>query len=473
MGKFWLRKTSHAQKAVASTDSLSRIQKENASSSGGNSDQFGSEILRFLASPDAEVLCITGKWGVGKTFAWKHYLKIAQTNKIISLDNYSYVSLFGREVLEDVKTAIVENTVDSHIIETRPNIDNFRNSIGHATAYANEIKKLASYFPTSSGWAGGLNRLIYLNLHKQIICFDDLERSGKNLESKSIMGIVSELKEEKKCKVVILLNKDESQDTNLSSFEEQLEKVADIVLNFNPTIKQAVEIGLDQSSPHYASMSRCITILQITNIRVIKQIERICGRAIEIIAEIDERIINQAISTLALLTFSKLQPDQAPSMDFIIKYNRYGDLLGKDNKDDPVSRKRREDRNFLQSYDFGGMDEFDQSLLDGINNGYFDIEKLKAEADKLRSKIDIGDKNALMRTAWDIFHGSFKLNEDEFIDTLLNSARISYEIIDPTQLSSVMAVMKEFNKEELAAICLREYMDKNADKPHEFLGSVI
>ena len=39
------------------------------------------EIARFLASPDAEVLCLRGKWGVGKTYSWNEFLKQAQRQK--------------------------------------------------------------------------------------------------------------------------------------------------------------------------------------------------------------------------------------------------------------------------------------------------------------------------------------------------------------------------------------------------------
>ena len=69
------------------------------------------EIRRFLASADAEVLCISGKWGVGKTFAWNKYLQEADRDGAIGLKRYSYVSLFGRNSLDDVRSAIFENTV--------------------------------------------------------------------------------------------------------------------------------------------------------------------------------------------------------------------------------------------------------------------------------------------------------------------------------------------------------------------------
>jgi hypothetical protein len=45
-----------------------------------------SEIERFLADKEPAVLCITGAWGVGKTYAWSRYLRNAQTCRTIGLD---------------------------------------------------------------------------------------------------------------------------------------------------------------------------------------------------------------------------------------------------------------------------------------------------------------------------------------------------------------------------------------------------
>ncbi len=33
------------------------------------------EIERFLRSPSPEVLCISGRWGVGKTYSWQTFLR--------------------------------------------------------------------------------------------------------------------------------------------------------------------------------------------------------------------------------------------------------------------------------------------------------------------------------------------------------------------------------------------------------------
>jgi hypothetical protein len=67
------------------------------------------EFGKFVARDGAEVLCIKGRWGVGKTYAWGNALEQAQKANTIKLPRYSYVSLFGVNSLDELKFAIFEN----------------------------------------------------------------------------------------------------------------------------------------------------------------------------------------------------------------------------------------------------------------------------------------------------------------------------------------------------------------------------
>ncbi|WP_294204008.1 hypothetical protein [uncultured Sphingomonas sp.] len=68
------------------------------------------EIKRFLRNDHPEVLCIKGKWGVGKTFAWRKWLAEVGGDGTLKSKNYAYVSLFGLNSLGsgpiDVSVAI-------------------------------------------------------------------------------------------------------------------------------------------------------------------------------------------------------------------------------------------------------------------------------------------------------------------------------------------------------------------------------
>jgi len=87
-----------------------------------------SETERFLADTEPAVLCITGAWGVGKTFAWNRHLQDAQTRQAIGPEHYACVSLFGNNSLDDLKYAIFENTVATTGIGIEPSLETLRSN---------------------------------------------------------------------------------------------------------------------------------------------------------------------------------------------------------------------------------------------------------------------------------------------------------------------------------------------------------
>ncbi len=73
------------------------------------------------------------------------------------------------------------------------------------------------------------------------------------------------LKEERKCKVVLLLNDKEHE--SKAEFDKQLEKVADITLQFSPTPDEAAAIGLSRNKDISEITKPLVVKLGITNIR--------------------------------------------------------------------------------------------------------------------------------------------------------------------------------------------------------------
>jgi hypothetical protein len=69
-------------------------------------DILKAQIWRFLKSDTPEVLAIKGAWGVGKTYSWNKFLNKANNRNEISLERYSYVSLFGVDSLEELRFLI-------------------------------------------------------------------------------------------------------------------------------------------------------------------------------------------------------------------------------------------------------------------------------------------------------------------------------------------------------------------------------
>jgi hypothetical protein len=199
------------------------------------------EVIRFLSDPTPEVLCIRGKWGTGKTYAWTKYLSEAKNAGQIGLERYSYVSLFGLQSLDQLKNTIFENTIDRKSIGIEPSLATVKDN---ALDVARQLgrKGLKSVLELGSSlYAGAKNAVAPLQslafhfVKDQIICIDDLERKGKDLRSIDIFGLISFLRERRRCKVVLILNDEELSEEDKVALEKYQEKVIDISLLFAPT----------------------------------------------------------------------------------------------------------------------------------------------------------------------------------------------------------------------------------------------
>jgi hypothetical protein len=84
--------------------------------------QVENAIINFVASSTSEVMCLTGKWGVGKSYAWDHFLKKAKARGRVTLRKYAYVSLFGLGSLDHLKSAIFQYSIASKDIGMEPSL---------------------------------------------------------------------------------------------------------------------------------------------------------------------------------------------------------------------------------------------------------------------------------------------------------------------------------------------------------------
>src|ERR1019366_8753973 len=128
------------------------------------------EIRRFLSTNEPEVVCISGRWGVGKTFAWNRYLKYAQKNGTIALKRYSYVSLFGVNSLDELKYSIFENSVQSSEIGVEPSLETLHSN---TAAAADRLGRKSLWFiqqiPLIKNYVGGLGPVWFLSVRKTIV----------------------------------------------------------------------------------------------------------------------------------------------------------------------------------------------------------------------------------------------------------------------------------------------------------------
>ena len=198
-------------------------------------------------------VAITGSWGVGKTFFWNTFRKNNPNKK-----KYVYVSLFGLESLSDLKTHIY-----SHI-ENNSSAIEIPRWIRGLPSILKETK--ISQFGISSS-AKIFDSLMFNQVKDAIICFDDFERMSNKLDIKDVMGLANQLKLERNCQVILILDESKTENENKKKYAEYKEKLIDEEIKITSVEPLLRENAKDIDEPLVNLMVKFADKLEIHNFR--------------------------------------------------------------------------------------------------------------------------------------------------------------------------------------------------------------
>ena len=405
------------------------------------------------------MICLRGRWGVGKTYLWDAALRDAKTNKRIPDRYYSYVSLFGLGGLNDLKHAIFENTIPPDLIGRTLTIEDIGNSaVASAPVFTRVITKLLP-FAGQSGLAEAVKRLSFIYVRNMLVCFDDIDRRSEDLNIKDVFGLASLLKEERNCKVLIIANEQRLTDDDRAEFNTHLEKVADRHLIYSPTAQEAAEIAVPGiNRPDGELRDRFIT-LGVSNIRIIKRAARIVSEIGPLLADYDEQVLSQAIATVALLVWCKYGEGDRPDIDYLRRFNMFSE---------PKDEKERTWIALMHQYGFGQLDEFDRAVLRSIEQGYPETDAIVrggAALDKLAKNQKLDRQ---FSRAWDLYHDTFAANEDELANELYKATCSSLSVVTPNNLNSTVSLLKELKRNDEALDIIDRYVKERKEEPELF-----
>lgn len=419
------------------------------------------EIARFLKVSEPGVLCISGAWGVGKTFLWRQVLDQLNKASDLSFTRYSYVSLFGLNSLDDVKSALFENM---EWLDRDATSFTQRGKAG-AKALAARAKKL-SELAGALPWVGqafAKARSLYFSLiQDQIVCIDDLDRCSKNLDVKDVLGLISFLREQRGCKVALILNAEKLGD-NREEFDALLEKVIEEKVLLAPTAIESAAIALEgKNDPLSSKLKTNCETLGIRNIRVIKQIERVVRRVDEFLTNFSQPVRDQATHSLTLFGWSKYDSENSIKLDFL-KVSPLERHLARDDQAAPEPPEEAAWGSLLVKYKFGHADDFDLTLLKYVDTMILDIDEIQSEAQKLQEQQRIGALHGAYDAAWRPFHDSFDDNEDEVVAALFDGTKNSFEVVSLPNLNVTVKLLKELGRKKEASDLLRFFAENRND----------
>ncbi|MBD9356383.1 P-loop NTPase family protein [Methylomonas albis] len=446
-------------------------------------------VFDFLKTDTPEVLAISGEWGVGKTYSWDDYLITAKNKNAIALDRYAYVSLFGINSLSAFKYALFESIVNKNLIGKRSTVESFKEN---ATAVSKSLgRKIGPWLinaPVLKNFSTQIESVSFLSISNTLICIDDLERAGKDLKLQDVLGLVSLLKEQKKCKVVLLVNDDDS-NQGISDYKIYREKVVDVDLKFEPTSFDCASIVYKGDDYNSKKLIEFTSKLGIKNIRILKKIERLALLGMPCLNGFDEEVKYQFLHSLALFTYcnysniqsSKPDPikstfNSVPTLKFVtnLGYNAWG--IGDDKE---LTGEQQAWKSFLSEYGYNNTDDFDLVIADAVVAGYFMEDNLKEKAQALNEHHSASKSKSSFTETWRLFHDSFDDNQSQVINCLYESFKRNAKHITPNNLNGTVMLFKELGEFDKALELLEYYITLRKDETglfnienHNFFGDI-
>ena len=228
-------------------------------------------------------IMINGDWGCGKTYYIKKNLfKIIETinsfeeNKKGEKFKYEplYVSLYGVSNINDV------------LYKVQLELNPWLKSKGWALA-STGISKLGSLFNMNTSKEDEKNILSVFSIKRnRVIFFDDLERIDKNLSLSSVLGQINHFTEQDNLKVVIVCNKDKTDEI----FSEINEKTVRFSCEYNPSLGDLYESFIENYKGKYKEFLRNQKeiVLNVFNVAKYKNL-----RTLRFILDVFEKIYKE------------------------------------------------------------------------------------------------------------------------------------------------------------------------------------
>lgn len=182
-------------------------------------------VKNYLSMNTSGALLVTGDWGCGKT----HYFKNELFNEIMNEGSYIpvMVSLFGLTELKEIP----ERVLYAYLDKVGKHGARYGKIAQYTKIITDALPVIKDYVDVDKllGSGEGLYKIIPNNI---LICFDDIERAIETIKINDILGVVNELVENKRYKVIIIANESFIKTEQLVFKEKVIEKT----LKFLPDI---------------------------------------------------------------------------------------------------------------------------------------------------------------------------------------------------------------------------------------------
>ncbi|WP_313218431.1 hypothetical protein [Stenotrophomonas sp.] len=400
-----------------------------------------STLLRLIKSQQPRAVALIGGWGRGKTHMWRNLVASTPDQ---ARSKYSYVSLFGVNSLEDLKLAIFQREIDAGPPAADPTWWQRQKSKLPGRAVVESASQI------ENPWLNNLNALYrtvaFSQVKGRLICLDDFERKGKDLDLEEVLGLITFLSEERECAVVLILN-DTTMD-GIDDWNKYREKVFHAEVTYRPSTETCINIilGNDARNEWHKGARHVLTQLDVSNMRIMTRIKDAIAPLAEAFPDASDATQFQIGATLALYIYChNASGEGAPPMERALTHHRFGFAT----PDDELSDDEKRWNAILSKIDFY-PDELDLAVTAYVRDGYPDIASFATQVARMESAQQANSADQAFTSAWEAYHNSFDDNSQEVITRFTESFPAAAPTMHAMNANSTIALMRQLGKEELA-----------------------
>lgn len=437
--------------------------------------QIEASLDAFLSGED-RVMVIRGAWGVGKTYFWSSYVTRSITDQSLSQVAYSYVSLFGKSSLPDIRASIFQagkpiakdETIKAQfekeyqestgLLKNVPWLQDAQEKLTAKARLTGWLTDLARSTPFTDKYSRLIASLEYKLVNNYLICIDDLERKGAGLSIREVMGLIDELANQKKCKVILIFNdRSLSEDRDRKEFEDYREKVVDAEIEYDPTHSQALACAFSEEHPQFESIKQLTQELNIKNIRVLRKLKRVIETFAEPLRQVDSLIMSEFLNHATVLVWSHYMRTEALPYDFILSRIRESSWAGYfRKKDEEIPEDEKRYRAVSQKINLSPS-IYTDFIAGYLGKGYCDIPAVDAATKQLALKVSQQKAHSDLSAIWRTYTDSFADNEAEIRDRFLQTLDEHADKINLSEFSSALDMLNTLGVD--VTYLVKKYVD--------------
>jgi hypothetical protein len=433
----------------------------------------------FINSREAGAFVLQGKWGLGKTYFWRQRIikqfladpKIPKDRK-----HYSYVSMFGIESLADLKAAIFQaaNEFDSEFLASGWRFVNPRWWWWKIKQILPHALDNAAIPYVREGLAKTYNALTFFAIRDRLICLDDIERRGSNLRLLDVLGLVSQLAEQRACRVVLILNTGALEQTDQETWNKHKEKVFLGEMTYSPSIAECIDLGLEDAAdePWAALAKECLLQLNVSNIRIVHRAKKSVRMALASVEgrPLREETVDRIVRVLIMLEFAQSgRAEGAPPVELVLRTGPFDYALFR-MQDENRTEEEKAWLELISNYDVFFGDDLDLALANMVRVGFPDQAEIRAAIQRFEDQAKSNADKEAWHHAWHLYHDTFAENTEELLDTFERVWPPVSSIEHANNLQSLVRLFRSLGQPEVASRFIREWVGQRGGDRMEELG---